>query len=176
MPVIVSELLKKLGPPLVCIAILAVIAGMFYGMHEHVQTLEAQKATAVRAASDAEGQRDLANAQRDVAAAAAASSAQAASQVAAADAAQMAILAKQKDQAVARAGDLAKQLTEIQNAPHTTNCLRSPAIGFALRGLRNGTPASAPAGASAPHPVPSAQGGPIAADVQRRAGGASRFG
>jgi hypothetical protein len=171
MPVVLWDLLKKALGPIAIVAVLAMIAGAFYGMHEHVQTLEAQKLDATHAASNAEAARDTANAQRDVANAAAASSALAASQVAAADAAQMTILTKQKEQAVKNAGLLAAQLTEIQNAPHTSNCALSPSVSLALRSLRDAAAADAAAGASASpaDPVPNTKGGPVSAVVPVRA-------
>jgi hypothetical protein len=168
MPVIIEELVEKLGPPVLVLAALALVAGLFWGMHEHAAVLEAQRADAVQAASNAEAQRDGAYAARDIAASAAAVSAQAASQVAAADAAQMKLLEQQKQTAIQRAGDLAKLVTEIQNAPHTTACVNSPAIRAALDGVRNAAAAAQSASAVRPaDQIPGAASSASAPSVQR---------
>lgn len=166
-PTIVVDLLKKAAGPLIVVALLALAAGAFYGMHQRVLTAEATAQTATTKQHDAE-------ANAAVAASAAEVSAGAASAVQAADAAQMDILRKQKDNAVARAGALATQLTEIQNAPHTTTCIGSPAVSLALSGVRNS--AAARRALRAADPVPHPASGPVAPDVQGRAGGAGAGG
>lgn len=137
------------------LVIAAMLVGM-YVMHEHVIVANEQVVAIGKDKADAEHD-------RDTAIAAAASNALVTAAVARDASKQMEQLTGERDVAVARAATVASILTEIQNAPHTSVCSSSPAVGIALDGLRNARAARAALNDSGEAGSPAS--GPVAAGV-----------
>jgi hypothetical protein len=152
-----SALIK---PALALLAVIAVIVA-FYVMYEKL----------VIAGLDLDGQKQLtaqAEKDRNTAIDAASTNALLVAQTARDGDAEVAAVTKERDAALKRATTVSAMLTEIKNAPHTSDCVRSAVVGDTLERLReqhaaraagSEGPASGAAGASSPAVVPTGPGG-----------------